>query len=68
MQERSVSGDEPAVGTWRRFGPVGPVYQIIGTAAPSDRAGERTMRIRVLETGEELEYSVREILDDPRER
>lgn len=55
------------VGTWRRFGAVGPVYEIVGLGrAPSNR--DRTMRIRVVETGEELDYRLAEILDDPKER
>ena len=55
------------VGTWRRFGAVGPVYEIIsaGTELPD---GDRLMRIRVVETGEEVDYRLAEILDDPRER
>nr|WP_294549783.1 DUF5397 family protein [uncultured Rhodopila sp.] len=55
------------VGTWRRFGMVGPVYEIIsaGTALPD---GDRLMRIRVVESGEELDYRVFEILADPVER
>ncbi len=55
------------VGTWRRFGAVGPVYEIIG--AGHDLPGvDRLMRIRVVETGEEVDYRLAEILDDPRER
>ena len=55
------------VGTWRRFGVAGPVYEIIGSGdeLPS---GDRLMRVRVVETGEELDYRLTEILDDPRER
>lgn len=55
------------IGTWRRFGISGPVYEIIaeGKKLP---AGDETLRIRVLETGEELEYKIADILDDPRER
>ncbi len=54
------------VGTWRRFGRLGPVYEII---APRNRLpdGDRLMRIRVIETGEEIDYRVTHILDDPRE-
>jgi hypothetical protein len=52
------------VGTWRRFGAAGPVYEIIeaGRALPD---GDRMMRVRVIETGEELDYRVTDILDDP---
>ncbi len=55
------------VGTWRRFGSVGPVYEIIG-AGVELTGGDRLMRIRVVETGEEIDYRLTEILDDPRER
>ena len=55
------------IGTWRRFGLSGPVYEIIaeGKKLP---AGDETLRIRVVETGEELDYKLADILDDPRER
>ncbi len=55
------------IGTWRRFGISGPVYEIIaeGKKLP---AGEETLRIRVVETGEELDYKLADILDDPKER
>lgn len=55
------------VGTWRRFGAVGPVYEIIGSGDELP-GGDRQMRVRVVETGEELDYRLAEILDDPRER
>lgn len=55
------------IGTWRRFGLSGPVYEIIaeGKKLP---AGDETLRIRVVETGEELDYRLADILDDPKER
>ena len=55
------------IGTWRRFGEVGPVYEIVGVgeALPS---GDRLMRVRVLETNEELDYPLTELLEDPCER
>ena len=54
------------IGTWRRFGSVGPVYEIIGFG--SDPSGsDPVMRVRVAETGEELNYRVAEILAHPRE-
>ncbi|WP_342151077.1 DUF5397 family protein [Methylorubrum sp. SB2] len=55
------------IGTWRRFGPVGPVYEIIGTREPLPRGGS-LMRVRVVETGEEIDYPLADILDDPKER
>jgi len=55
------------VGTWRRFGTLGPVYEIIdaGREMPN---GDQMMRVRVIETGEEVDYKFTDILDDPRER
>ena len=57
---------ESLVGTWRRFGPVGPVYEIIA-AGKQMPDGDHLMRIRVLESGEEAEYRFTAIMDDPRE-
>ena len=54
------------IGTWRRFGLFGPVYEIIGFGS-EPFCSEPVMRVRVVETGEELDYSVAEILADPRE-
>ena len=55
------------IGTWRRFGLSGPVYEIIsqGERLPS---GDETLRVCVVETGEELDYRLVDILDDPKER
>jgi Family of unknown function (DUF5397) len=68
-QTDTVKLPQPAslVGTWRRFGAVGPVYEIIGVRHELT-CGDRPMRIRVVETGEEVDYRLAEILDDPRER
>ncbi len=55
------------VGTWRRFGAVGPAYEII-EAGHELPGGHRMMRIRVVETGEEVDYKLTDIRDDPKER
>jgi hypothetical protein len=69
MPNDSALIHEPAnlVGTWRRFGVAGPVYEIIeaGKALPN---GDRVMRIYVVESGEEVDYRLTEILVDPLER
>jgi Family of unknown function (DUF5397) len=43
------------------------VYEIIaaGDALPD---GDRMMRVRVIESGEEVDYRFTDILDDPRKR
>ena len=53
---------ESLIGAFRRFGEYGPVYEVIGQPERPD--GDR-MRIRVLLTGEEVDYRVSEILSDP---
>lgn len=55
------------IGTWRRFGLVGPVYEVLGEreALPG---GDKLMRVRVLESGEEVDYKLTAILDDPKEQ
>jgi hypothetical protein len=54
------------IGTWRRFGGVGPVYEIIGIGDDLP-GGDGRMRVRVVETGKELKYRLAEILDGPGE-
>lgn len=55
------------VGTCRRFGPFGPAYEIFGVGA-EEPLGDRWMKIRVLESGELVDYRFSDILDDPKER
>ena len=52
------------VGSIRRFGLVGPPYEVVGPAA-SSVSGEVQMRIRLLESGEEASYPIQEIVRDP---
>jgi len=65
IKSAKVQERERLVGTWRRFGAAGPVYEIVGQAPDARNAA--MMRIRVLENGEELDYRVADILADPRE-
>jgi hypothetical protein len=55
------------VGTFRRFGAFGPAYEIIGVGK-QEGAGDRWMSVRVLESGEVVDYKFSDILDDPKER
>lgn len=55
------------IGTWRRFGIAGPAYEILRFER-ADPSGHTWMRVRVAETGEEVDYKLEDILDDPRER
>jgi hypothetical protein len=44
---------------FRHFGSEGPLYEVIGPTV-----GER-VRVRVVESGEEFDYRVSELLSDP---
>jgi Family of unknown function (DUF5397) len=50
---------------WRRLGPVGPIYEVLDTPGLVLADGDRKLRIRVLESGEEADYRLSDILDDP---
>ena len=52
------------IGSVRRFGLVGPPYEIVGMAAPS-ATGAVQMRIHLLESDETLDYRLEDILHDP---
>ena len=58
---------QAVVGTWRRFGLVGPVYELMAKKGDLQN-GDSLMRVRVVETGEEVDYKLTDILDDPTER
>nr|WP_294566124.1 DUF5397 family protein [uncultured Rhodopila sp.] len=61
-----MSDASALAGTWRRFGTPRPVYEIIGAGAVLP-GGERLMRVRVVESGEELDYRLADIILDPSE-
>jgi hypothetical protein len=54
------------IGSIRRFGLEGPPYEVLGPAAPS-KAGQARMLIQLLESGEEVDYALDAILNDPSE-
>lgn len=60
------SDQQGLVGTWRRFGDVGPVYEILGFDH-RDADGDWFMQIRVLESGEVVAYRLADVLADPTE-
>jgi hypothetical protein len=52
------AGPQSLVGTCRSLGAVGPVYEVMSIADHGARA-------RLVETGEEFDYTLDEILNDP---
>ena len=59
-------GPETEIGNFRRFGPHGPVYEVIGVGEKL-ADGDWEMRIRMPESGEEADYPLSHLLQDPRE-
>lgn len=54
------------VGSIRRLGPEGPPYEVVGPA--TNQKGEvREVRIRVIESDEQLDYPIAAVLADPQE-
>lgn len=64
LAEADMADMSALVGSIRRFGLVGPPYEVIGPTPPS-ASGEVQMRIRLLESGEEASHPVAEIVRDP---
>lgn len=47
------------VGTYRTFGERGPLYEVQG------KVDEETVHIKVIPSGEELDYAVKDAIADP---
>jgi len=52
------------VGSWRRFGPIGPAYQVIAIGDAIADGADRIVKIRLAETGEQIEYTLNRVIDD----
>jgi Family of unknown function (DUF5397) len=61
---QKIDNPEQFIGCWRRFGPWGPVYQVVGLGQRLPD-GDCLMHICVFESGEELDYKLTHIMDDP---
>ncbi len=53
------------LGVFKTFGVFGPAYQVID-AVRQLADGDWMMRVRLLETSEEVEYRYTHVLDDPK--
>jgi hypothetical protein len=51
------------IGTWRRFGEVGPAYEVIGIGEELSE-GDWAVKIRMAETGEEVDYTLKRLAED----
>lgn len=56
-----------AFGRYRRFGLHGPVYEVLDDQ-PRLSARGPVVRVRVVESGEELDYRLESLIADPQER
>lgn len=62
-RQLTISLDQ-ILGSFRTFGRLGPVYEVLRVREPS--TGPSVMlHIRVIESGEELDYPLAAALDDP---
>ena len=61
-----ISASPVSLNQYRRFGEVGPVYQIVSYSRVDD-AGEQWLNILLVESGEEVEYKASHAADDPLE-
>jgi hypothetical protein len=55
------------VGQFRTFGSFGPAYEVLGIS-PQNKNGKQTVHIKVLTSGEEVDYPVEQALADPEAR
>ncbi len=55
---------DDVVGSFRAFGRLGPIYEVLAVCEPAEGASVM-LRVRVLESGEELDYPLANALDDP---
>ena len=62
---RPMAPPEAEVGSFHTFGPHGPVYEVIAVVKELTD-GDWQMRIRMPESGEEANYSLRKVRTDPR--
>jgi hypothetical protein len=57
---------EQLLNTYRRFGRFGPAYQVIGIIRQLE-GGDCLMKVHVVESEEDVEYPLSNILNDPAE-
>jgi hypothetical protein len=58
VEQQAGENPKGLLGAFRRFQSGGPVYEVVAIK------DERTATIRVVESGEELEYPIDKVLDD----
>ncbi|MDO9453810.1 MAG: DUF5397 family protein [Stagnimonas sp.] len=61
------SNTASSIGSRHTFGAFGPVYEVLKTVKHLEQ-DDCLMRVRVLESGEELDYRYSKIKDDPEAR
>jgi len=68
MSRQSQSSKTIVPGTFRQFGPFGPVYKILRATTRQNDRGEPLFVIEVPESGERVHYSSARIFADPEVR
>jgi hypothetical protein len=65
MQQVEAFPAPELIGAFKRFGSVGPAYQVVQPIRQLDN-GDWLLKILVLESNEETEYLYTRVLDDPK--
>jgi hypothetical protein len=65
MQQTVTFPAPEIIGTYKTFGPFGPAYQVVAPIRPLGD-GDWLMEVRLLETGEDVEYRYTHLVDDPK--
>jgi hypothetical protein len=52
------------LGSFRTFGPAGPVYEVLAITGPST-GNDVMLSVRLVVTGETITYPLADVLDDP---
>ncbi len=64
MRMKTAFPDQSVIGQFRRFGPLGPAYQVM-QPIKTGKDGDWLIRIRILNTGEETDYRYSHLKNDP---
>ena len=63
MQASTIIAPTELIGHFKTFGYFGPVYEVLSLL--DSYAIEPMLHIRIIETGEETDYPVRQAIEDP---
>ena len=63
MQASTIVAPTELIGHFKTFGYLGPAYEVLGLL--DNKTTEPMLHIKIVETGEETDYPVRQAIEDP---